>query len=66
MALDPPRFLEPGDVVRIEIEGLGDIEHAIALRLERAAPARGRAARAARRARRPAAAGHLLGWDRRR
>lgn len=30
MALDPPRFLEPGDVVRIEIEGLGEIEHAIA------------------------------------
>jgi 2-keto-4-pentenoate hydratase/2-oxohepta-3-ene-1,7-dioic acid hydratase in catechol pathway len=30
MALDPPRFLEPGDVVRIEIESLGEIEHAIA------------------------------------
>ncbi|HEU4977917.1 MAG TPA: fumarylacetoacetate hydrolase family protein [Solirubrobacteraceae bacterium] len=30
MALDPPRFLEPGDLVRIEIEGLGAIEHAIA------------------------------------
>lgn len=29
MALDPPRFLEPGDVVRIEIEGLGGIEHGI-------------------------------------
>jgi acylpyruvate hydrolase len=29
MALDPPRFLEPGDVVRIEIEGLGEIEHDI-------------------------------------
>jgi acylpyruvate hydrolase len=29
MALDPPRFLEPGDRVRIEIEGLGAIEHAI-------------------------------------
>jgi 2-keto-4-pentenoate hydratase/2-oxohepta-3-ene-1,7-dioic acid hydratase in catechol pathway len=29
MALDPPRFLEPGDVVRIEIEGLGRIEHGI-------------------------------------
>ena len=29
MALDPPRFLAPGDVVRIEIEGLGAIEHAI-------------------------------------
>jgi acylpyruvate hydrolase len=30
MALDPPRFLEPGDVVRIEVERLGAIEHAIA------------------------------------
>jgi 2-keto-4-pentenoate hydratase/2-oxohepta-3-ene-1,7-dioic acid hydratase in catechol pathway len=30
MALDPPRFLEDGDVVRIEIEGLGVIEHGIA------------------------------------
>lgn len=29
MALDPPRFLETGDVVRIEIEGLGAIEHDI-------------------------------------
>jgi 2-keto-4-pentenoate hydratase/2-oxohepta-3-ene-1,7-dioic acid hydratase in catechol pathway len=29
MAMDPARFLEPGDVVRIEIEGLGAIEHAI-------------------------------------
>ncbi len=29
MALDPPSFLEPGDVVRIEIEGLGRIEHGI-------------------------------------
>jgi acylpyruvate hydrolase len=29
MALDPPRFLEDGDVVRIEIEGLGAIEHPI-------------------------------------
>ena len=27
MALDPPRFLAPGDTVRIEIEGLGEIEH---------------------------------------
>ncbi|MBW0101029.1 fumarylacetoacetate hydrolase family protein [Pseudonocardia sp. KRD291] len=26
---DPPRFLEPGQVVRIEIEGLGSIEHEI-------------------------------------
>jgi len=27
MALDPPRFLQSGDVVRIEIERLGAIEH---------------------------------------
>jgi len=30
MALDPPRFLQAGDVVRIEIERLGAIEHAVA------------------------------------
>jgi 2-keto-4-pentenoate hydratase/2-oxohepta-3-ene-1,7-dioic acid hydratase in catechol pathway len=30
MGFDPPRFLEPGDVVRIEIEGLGTIEHPVA------------------------------------
>ncbi|HEX5145449.1 MAG TPA: fumarylacetoacetate hydrolase family protein [Conexibacter sp.] len=30
MSMDPPRFLESGDVVRIEIERLGAIEHAIA------------------------------------
>jgi 2-keto-4-pentenoate hydratase/2-oxohepta-3-ene-1,7-dioic acid hydratase in catechol pathway len=29
MAMDPPRYLEPGDVVRIEIEGLGAIEHTV-------------------------------------
>ncbi|MDX6666902.1 MAG: hypothetical protein QOK04_282, partial [Solirubrobacteraceae bacterium] len=29
MALDPPRFLETGDVVAIEIERLGRIEHPI-------------------------------------
>ena len=29
MAFDPPRYLEPGDVVRIEIERLGSIEHQI-------------------------------------
>jgi 2-keto-4-pentenoate hydratase/2-oxohepta-3-ene-1,7-dioic acid hydratase in catechol pathway len=28
-AMDPPRFLQPGDVVRCEVEGLGAIEHAI-------------------------------------
>jgi acylpyruvate hydrolase len=30
MALDPPQFLTSGDVVRIEIEHLGAIEHAVA------------------------------------
>lgn len=30
MGLDPPQFLKSGDVVRIEIERLGAIEHAIA------------------------------------
>jgi 2-keto-4-pentenoate hydratase/2-oxohepta-3-ene-1,7-dioic acid hydratase in catechol pathway len=30
MSMDPPRFLESGDVVRIEIERLGAIEHTIA------------------------------------
>ncbi len=30
MALDPPRFLASGDVVRIEIERLGAIEHPVA------------------------------------
>ena len=30
MGLDPPRFLTAGDVVRIEIERLGSIEHSIA------------------------------------
>lgn len=29
MAMDPPRYLEPGDVVRIEVEGLGAIEHPV-------------------------------------
>ncbi|HEY6395864.1 MAG TPA: fumarylacetoacetate hydrolase family protein [Solirubrobacteraceae bacterium] len=29
MGFDPPRFLQSGDVVRIEIEGLGAIEHAV-------------------------------------
>jgi 2-keto-4-pentenoate hydratase/2-oxohepta-3-ene-1,7-dioic acid hydratase in catechol pathway len=28
-ALDPPRFLADGDVVRVEIEGLGVIEHRV-------------------------------------
>jgi len=30
MAMDPPQFLKDGDVVRMEIEGLGTIEHTIA------------------------------------
>lgn len=30
MGMDPPQFLESGNVVRIEIEGLGYIEHAVA------------------------------------
>ena len=30
MAIDPPQFLQSGDVVRIEIESLGAIEHAVA------------------------------------
>jgi 2-keto-4-pentenoate hydratase/2-oxohepta-3-ene-1,7-dioic acid hydratase in catechol pathway len=29
MALDPPQFLQTGDVVRIEIERLGSIEHSV-------------------------------------
>lgn len=29
MAFDPPRFLQSGDVVRIEISGLGTIEHPV-------------------------------------
>jgi acylpyruvate hydrolase len=29
MAMDPPRFLQPGDTVRIEIERLGAIEHPV-------------------------------------
>jgi acylpyruvate hydrolase len=29
MAMDPPQFLEPGDVVAIEIERLGRIEHPV-------------------------------------
>jgi acylpyruvate hydrolase len=28
-AMDPPRFLEPGDIVRCEVEDLGVIEHVI-------------------------------------
>jgi len=32
MAMDPPRFLAEGDIVRIEIECLGAIEHAVTIR----------------------------------
>jgi acylpyruvate hydrolase len=28
-AMDPPRFLQPGDTVRVEVEGLGALEHPI-------------------------------------
>lgn len=28
-ALDPPRFLEPGDVMRVEIDGIGHIENRV-------------------------------------
>jgi acylpyruvate hydrolase len=31
MAMDPPSFLATGDVVRIEVEGLGAIEHAVTI-----------------------------------
>src|SRR4051794_20297156 len=31
-SMDPPRFLAAGDVVRCEVEGLGAIEHTIAIR----------------------------------
>jgi 2-keto-4-pentenoate hydratase/2-oxohepta-3-ene-1,7-dioic acid hydratase in catechol pathway len=31
MAMDPPQFLEDGDVVRMEIESLGVIEHTISI-----------------------------------
>ena len=30
--MDPPQFLADGDVVRIEIEGLGVLEHTMAIR----------------------------------
>ena len=29
MAMDPPQFLQPGDLVRIEIERLGSIQHSV-------------------------------------
>jgi 2-keto-4-pentenoate hydratase/2-oxohepta-3-ene-1,7-dioic acid hydratase in catechol pathway len=29
MAFDPPKFLSSGERVRIAIEGLGEIEHAV-------------------------------------
>ena len=30
-AFKPPRYLQPGDIVRIEVEGLGVLEHPITL-----------------------------------
>jgi acylpyruvate hydrolase len=36
-AMDPPQFLATGDVVRIEIEGLGVIEHSVVIRTSTAA-----------------------------
>ncbi len=30
-SMDPPQFLATGDVVRLEVEGLGAIEHTIAI-----------------------------------
>jgi 2-keto-4-pentenoate hydratase/2-oxohepta-3-ene-1,7-dioic acid hydratase in catechol pathway len=32
MAMDPPSFLASGDTVRVEVEGLGAIEHSVAVR----------------------------------
>jgi 2-keto-4-pentenoate hydratase/2-oxohepta-3-ene-1,7-dioic acid hydratase in catechol pathway len=32
MGFDPPRYLSDGDVVRVEIERLGAIEHVISAR----------------------------------
>jgi 2-keto-4-pentenoate hydratase/2-oxohepta-3-ene-1,7-dioic acid hydratase in catechol pathway len=32
LGMDPPRFLVPGDVVRMEIDGLGAIEHRVVAR----------------------------------
>ncbi len=29
LSFDPPKFLAPGDVVRIEIEGIGAIENTV-------------------------------------
>jgi acylpyruvate hydrolase len=37
MAMDPPQFLASGDVVRIEIESLGVIEHVVTIRKSTAA-----------------------------
>jgi 2-keto-4-pentenoate hydratase/2-oxohepta-3-ene-1,7-dioic acid hydratase in catechol pathway len=28
--MDPPRFLQPGDIVRCEIDGIGAIENQVA------------------------------------
>ena len=42
VAMDPPQFLQTGDVVRIEVEGLGWIEHAVEAAGASAARSRGR------------------------
>ena len=42
VAMDPPQFLQTGDVVRIEVEGLGSIEHAVEAAGPSAARSRGR------------------------
>jgi acylpyruvate hydrolase len=34
LGMDPPRFLVPGDVVRMEIDGLGSMEHMVVARGE--------------------------------
>jgi 2-keto-4-pentenoate hydratase/2-oxohepta-3-ene-1,7-dioic acid hydratase in catechol pathway len=49
VAMDPPRFLQDGDVVRCEVEGLGAIEHRVVA--VSGARARGRSARTRRPAR---------------
>ncbi len=36
IGFDPPRYLNPGDTVRIEIGGIGTLENPVALRREAA------------------------------
>ena len=42
VAMDPPQFLQTGDVVRIEVEGLGWIEHAVEAAPEPSTPSAAR------------------------